>query len=77
MLDISSLESDSEHIEEIIRTQTPDPVKDDWVQIPIIRLDKIEAMESHSPGVTITELSDDEEPLAHVFMLDWCASMMR
>ena len=33
---------------------------DDWVQIPIIRLDKIEAMDMESPGVTITELSDDE-----------------
>ena len=63
LLYINFLDSDNEHIEEIIRPQTPDPVKDDWVQIPIIRLDKIEAMESHSPGVTITELSDDEEPL--------------
>ena len=34
---------------------------DEWVPIPIIRLDKIEALDTHE--VTITELSDEEEPL--------------
>ncbi|XP_023348442.1 uncharacterized protein LOC111717154 isoform X2 [Eurytemora carolleeae] len=53
-----------EHVtEETIDDSNRDNVRpeDEWVQIPIIRMDKIDELDS--PGVVITELSDEEEPL--------------
>jgi hypothetical protein len=50
----------AEASEENQENQNEDLKEEGWINIPILRLDKLESL--HSPGVVITELSDDEFP---------------